>query len=81
MLEEGRWYRNPGGGVLEVERVGLGGAQVRIFQGIRRVEFESNGKDVAFVARKITRTTISSGSILEPATPDEVKRFTSNGKR
>ena len=81
MLERRRWYRNPGGGVLEVERVMFTGADIRIYQGIRRVVFESNGKNIGFIARKITRMTISSGSVLELATADEVKRFTTNGKK
>lgn len=80
MLEKGKWYRNPGGGVLQVERVGFSGADVRVYEGIRRVTFESNGVDVGFIARKITTTIISSGSTLEAATPEEVRRFTTNGK-
>lgn len=79
MLRKGRWYRNPGGGILEVERVGFSGAEARIFHGTKQVSFESNGKNVGFVARKITRMTISSGSILEPVAPVEVKRFMANG--
>lgn len=80
MLERGRWYRNLGGGVLEVERLTFSGADVRIFHGTRRVMFESNGKDIGFLARAITRRTISSGSVLELATSEEVERFTINGK-
>ena len=83
MLEKGRWYRNPGGGVLFVERVSFSTAEVRIYNGkVRHERFATRaGEEVSFSANDVKRTAIAPGSVLEPASEEEVERFTTEKHR
>ncbi|MCP4203737.1 MAG: hypothetical protein GY769_17605 [bacterium] len=83
MLEKGRWYRNPGGGVLLVEDVGFSGADVKVFTGVPiDVQYETReGGRVKFRAKQSRRSRVSSGSVLEVALQEEVEMFaTPNGR-
>lgn len=77
MLEQGKWYRNPSGGVMLVERLGLSGATVKIVTGkVVDSEFTTKeGQEVSFSSFETKRIEISAGAAVEEATPEEVERF------
>lgn len=82
MLEEGRWYKNPGGGVMLVERIGLSSAAVKIVTGeVVESNFTTKeGDGVSFESFKTRRTQISIGASLTEATPEEIEQFVNRKK-
>ena len=78
MLHEGQWYRWFGEGVCLVERIGGSQATVKVFwdEEVSRDFDTASGKHVSFSTRKTKRLGICLSASLEPATPEEVARYT-----